>query len=77
MYFTFKLILKPSLIRHEILIRFDTIFYTASLSEVPHTILEEQEISAVCWTDPGSILNQFYRRNLWLAPPQVKICFNK
>eukprot|EP00088_Acartia_fossae_P004485 TRINITY_DN11920_c0_g1_i1.p1 TRINITY_DN11920_c0_g1~~TRINITY_DN11920_c0_g1_i1.p1 ORF type:complete len:386 (+),score=28.98 TRINITY_DN11920_c0_g1_i1:87-1244(+) len=51
--------------------RFDTIFYFACLPELPQTILEKQEISAVAWTEPGTILNQFYRRELWLAPPQV------
>jgi len=29
------------------------------------------EISALDWTYPGTILHQFYSRQLWLAPPQV------
>ena len=51
--------------------RFDTMFYTACLPELPQTILEKQEISAVSWAEPASILNQFYQQELWLAPPQV------
>lgn len=51
--------------------RFDTIFYTACLEEIPITLLDQAEIQAVQWTDPASILQQFYARKLWLAPPQV------
>ena len=51
--------------------RFDTLFYQASLDQVPHTALDQAEISAVQWTDPASILQQFYDRQIWLAPPQV------
>jgi len=51
--------------------RFDTLFYLACLPELPHTILENREITAVSWTEPASILDQFYKKELWLAPPQV------
>jgi len=51
--------------------RFDTIFYTASLNSIPTTMLDQAEVTAVQWTDPASLLWQFYQRKLWLAPPQV------
>jgi len=51
--------------------RFDTIFYHVGVNKVPETLLDQQEITAVQWTDPASILDQFYDRQLWLAPPQV------
>ena len=51
--------------------RFDTIFYQTSLQTIPTTLLDQQEVTAVQWTDPASILQQFYNKELWLAPPQV------
>ena len=51
--------------------RFDTIFYTACLDSIPTTMLDQAEVTAVQWTDPASLLHQFYDRQLWLAPPQV------
>eukprot|EP00092_Neocalanus_flemingeri_P040451 GFUD01044052.1.p1 GENE.GFUD01044052.1~~GFUD01044052.1.p1 ORF type:complete len:444 (+),score=141.66 GFUD01044052.1:111-1442(+) len=51
--------------------RFDTIFYTACLDSIPTTLLDQAEVTAVQWTDPASLLHQFYDRQLWLAPPQV------
>ena len=51
--------------------RFDTIFYTACLDSIPTTLLDQAEVTAVQWTDPASLLHQFYERKLWLAPPQV------
>jgi len=51
--------------------RFDTIFYTACLDSIPTTLLDQAEVTAVQWTDPASLLHQFYERELWLAPPQV------
>jgi len=51
--------------------RFDTIFYTACLDSIPTTMLDQAEVTAVQWTDPASLLHQYYERQLWLAPPQV------
>ena len=51
--------------------RFDTIFYQTSVDSVPDTLLDQQEVTAVQWSDPASTLQQFYNRELWLAPPQV------
>ena len=51
--------------------RFDTIFYLASLGEVPVTVQDELEVTASQWTDPASCLQMYYDRQLWLAPPQV------
>ena len=51
--------------------RFDTMFYLASLGEVPVTVQDQLEVTASQWTDPASCLQQYYDRQLWLAPPQV------
>jgi len=51
--------------------RFDTVFYTACLDSIPTTLLDQTEVTRVQWTDPASLLHQFYARHLWLAPPQV------
>ena len=51
--------------------RFDTMFYQASLTSVPSTLLDHGEVTMVQWSDPASILAQFYDRQIWLAPPQV------
>ena len=51
--------------------RFDTIFYTACLDSIPTTMLDQAEVTAVQWTDPASLLQKFYEREFWLAPPQV------
>ena len=52
--------------------RFDTMFYLASLQEVPVTVRDELEVTASQWTDPASCLQQYYDRQLWLAPPQAR-----
>ena len=51
--------------------RFDTMFYLASLQEVPVTVQDQLEVTASQWTDPASCLQQCTDRQLWLAPPQV------
>jgi len=51
--------------------RFDTVFYLAHLDQIPTTAMCLQEMAGVEWTDPASILHKFYRKQLWLAPPQV------
>ena len=51
--------------------RFDTMFYLASLTEVPVTVRDELEVTASQWTDPASCLQLYYDRQLWLAPPQA------
>ena len=51
--------------------RFDTMFYLASLHEVPVTVRDELEVTASQWTDPASCLQLYYDRQLWLAPPQA------
>ena len=51
--------------------RFDTMFYLASLHEVPVTVRDELEVTASQWTDPASCLQHYYDRQLWLAPPQA------
>ena len=51
--------------------RVDTMFYLASLHEVPVTVRDELEVTASQWTDPASCLQLYYDRQLWLAPPQA------
>lgn len=51
--------------------RFDTLFYMASLPSIPPTLVDEQEVTKFVWSDPDSLLRQFYNKQLWLAPPQV------
>ena len=34
-------------------------------------MLDQAKITAVQWTDPASILQNFYERKFWLAPPHV------
>lgn len=51
--------------------RFDTLFYTTSLESIPDILLDNQEVTDVKWTEPSKILESFYNRELWLAPPQV------
>jgi len=51
--------------------RFDTMFYTACLDSIPTNMMDQEEVTQVMWTDPASVLHQFYERELWLASPQV------
>jgi len=51
--------------------RFDTLFYTASVESVPSTVLDQQEVSNIRWSDPATLLQQYHDRQFWLAPPQV------
>ena len=51
--------------------RFDTIFYWVQLDSLPASREDQQEVTALQWSEPALLLHQFYQSHLWLAPPQV------
>ena len=51
--------------------RFDTIFYCVQLESLPPSQEDQQEVTALQWSEPALFLQQFYHHHLWLAPPQV------
>lgn len=53
--------------------RFDTIFYSLFLPEIPlqGVSLDDKEVTELCWTEPLAMLEDAKAGKLELAPPQV------
>lgn len=51
--------------------RFDTMFYVATMNEVPVVNSDNNEVSQVCWMTPYELLSDHLKGKCFLAPPQV------
>nr|XP_046239204.1 nucleoside diphosphate-linked moiety X motif 19 [Scatophagus argus] len=50
--------------------RFDTAFFICCLQEIPHTLQDEKEIVRFQWSTPAEVLQSYWARKMWIAPPQ-------